>query len=158
MNLRSNLSSSPAPVSAVSWALQLPRVGNGTRSLIWPVPFSGQVSITASCALWLRRPVLREGVKLRDGGSTCVSPAQVCRQLGAEFVIASDVWDWSSLMRSIGLSPQRAPRAYPSNYRVALAQTDIHIQPRIPLAGHFAGKSAVDRMIAVGELAARRGR
>jgi NTE family protein len=113
-------------------------------------------AISASCALWLRRPVLREGVKLRDGGSTCVLPAQVCRELGAEFVIASDVWDWSSLMRSLGLSPHRAPRAYPSNYRIALAHTDIHIQPRIPLAGHFPIKSAVDRMIAAGELAARR--
>jgi NTE family protein len=113
-------------------------------------------AISASCALWLRRSVTREGVKLKDGGYTCVLPAQVCRELGAEFVIASDVWDWSSLMRTLGLSPQQAPRAYPSHYRVALAQTDIHIQPRIPLAGHFPGKSAVDRMIAVGELAARR--
>lgn len=113
-------------------------------------------AISASCALWLRRSVTREGVKLRDGGFTCVLPAQVCRELGAEFVIASDVWDWSSLMRSLGLSPQRTPRAYPSHYRTALAQTDIHIQPDIPLAGYVPGKSAVERMIAVGELAARR--
>lgn len=119
---------------------------------------SGPLSsaISASCAMWLRRPVLREGVKLKDGGYTCVLPAQVCRELGAELVIGSDVWDWSSLMRSFGLSPQRTPRAYPSHYRAALAQTDIHIQPDIPLAGYVPGESALKRMIAVGELAARR--
>jgi NTE family protein len=119
---------------------------------------SGSLSsaISASCALWLRRPVLREGVKLRDGGSTCVLPVLVCRQLGAEFVIASDVWDWSSLMRSLGLSPQRTPRAYPCHYRAALAQTNIHIQPDIPIAAHIPGKPGVERMIAVGEIAARR--
>lgn len=114
-------------------------------------------AISASCAVRLiRQPVLREGVKLKDGGFTCVLPAQVCRELGAEFVIASDVWEWSALMRSLGLSPLRTPRVYPSHYRAALSHTDIHIQPDIPLAGYVPGESAVERMIAVGERAARR--
>ena len=113
-------------------------------------------ALSASCAVRLRRSVLRDGVKLKDGGFTCVLPAQVCRELGAEFVIASDVWDWSSLMRSLGLSPQRTPRAYPAHYRAALAQTDIHIQPDIPLTGYVPGASAIERMVAAGEFAARR--
>jgi NTE family protein len=119
---------------------------------------SGPLSsaISASCALrLLRQPVLREGVKLTDGGYTCVLPAQMCRELGAEFVIASDVWEWSSLMRSLGLSPLGTPRVYPSHYRSAISHTDIHIQPDIPLTGYVPGASAVERMIAVGEIAAR---
>lgn len=112
-------------------------------------------AISASCALRLvRRPVTRDGVKLKDGGFTCVLPTHACRNLGADFVIASDVWEWSALMRSIGCSPSRTPRIYPSHYRFALSHADIHIHPEIPVSGYVPGALAVDRMIAVGERAA----
>jgi predicted acylesterase/phospholipase RssA len=116
-------------------------------------------AISASCALrFLRRPVLREGLRLKDGGFSCVLPTQACRELGADFVIASDVWEWSSLMRSLGCSPSKswASRAYPSQYRSALSTANIHIHPEIPANGYLPGSVAVDRMIAVGELATYR--
>ena len=113
-------------------------------------------AISASCAVRLvRQPVMREGVKLKDGGFACVLPSHACIELGADFVIASDVWEWSSLMRSVGCSPLRTPRAYPSHYRFALSHTDIHIHPQIPVSGYVPGPFAVDRMIAVGERATR---
>jgi hypothetical protein len=102
----------------------------------------------------LRRPVIRDGLKLKDGGFTCVLPTYACRKLGADFVIASDVWEWSALMRSVGCSPSRTPRIYPSHYRVALSHTDIHIHPEIPVSGYIPGALAVNRMIGVGERAA----
>jgi NTE family protein len=115
-------------------------------------------AISASCALRLfRRPVVREGLRLKDGGFSCVLPTHVCRELGAEVVIGSDVWEWSSVMRSFGYSPfdQRwTRRAYPSHYRFALAHTDIHIHPEIPATGYVPGSAAIDRMIDVGERAA----
>lgn len=111
-------------------------------------------AISASCALRvLRRPVLRDGKRLKDGGFTCVLPSHACRQLGANLVIASDVWEWSSLMRFLRCSPGQTPRAYPSHYRFALSQTDVHIHPEIPPSGYIPGASAVDRMMVVGERA-----
>jgi NTE family protein len=112
-------------------------------------------AISASCAVrLLRRPVIRDGLKLKDGGFTCVLPTHACRKLGADFVIASDVWEWSALMRSVGCSPSRTPRIYPSHYRFALSHTDIHIHPEIPVSGYIPGALAVNRMIGVGERAA----
>lgn len=117
-------------------------------------------AISASCALrLLRRPVVREGLHLKDGGFSCVLPTHVCHELDAEVVIASDVWEWSSLMRSFRCSPfdQRwTTRAYPSHYRFALTHTDVHIHPEIPATGYVPGAAAVSRMIAVGERAAYR--
>lgn len=117
-------------------------------------------AISASCAVRLfRRPVLRDGLRLKDGGFSCVLPTRACRELGAEFVIGSDVWEWSSLMRSLGNSPhdQRwTNRAYPSHYRSALSHTDIHIHPQVPTRGYLPGAAAVDRMIAIGERATYR--
>lgn len=114
-------------------------------------------AISASCALrLLRRAVVREGLRLKDGGFSCVLPSHACRDLGATFVIGSDVWEWSSLMRSVGCSPtgpRWSSRAYPSQYRFALSHTSIHIHPEIPLAGYVPGHAAVDHMIAVGERA-----
>lgn len=125
-----------------------------------PLPITtGPLSsaISASCAVrLLRRPVVREGLELKDGGFSCVLPSQACRELGADFVIASDVWEWSSLMRSLGYSPrsnQWTRRAYPSHYRKALLRTDIHIQPHIPVRCYVPNSTAVDRLIAVGESA-----
>ncbi|HKZ80048.1 MAG TPA: patatin-like phospholipase family protein [Pyrinomonadaceae bacterium] len=114
-------------------------------------------AISASCAVrLLRRPVVRDGIRLKDGGFSCVLPSRACRELGAEFVIASDVWEWSSLMRSLGCSPYeqgRTSRAYPSHYRFALSHTNVHIHPEIPAKGYVPSARAADRMIAVGERA-----
>jgi hypothetical protein len=88
-------------------------------------------------------------------GFTC----QACRELGADVVIASDVWEWSSLMRSLGYSARDdhwSSRAYPSHYRLALSHTDILIQPYISLSGYVPNSAALDRMIAVGESATYR--
>jgi hypothetical protein len=41
----------------------------------------------------------------------------------------------------------------PSHYRFALAQTEIHTQPEIPLTGYVPGAAAVERLIARGERA-----
>jgi hypothetical protein len=117
---------------------------------------SGQLStaISASCALRvLRRPVKREGFQLKDGGFSCVLPTRACRELGADFVIASDVWEWSSVLRSLGCSPAKTARLYPTHYQSALAHTDLHIHPEIPISGYVPGPAAVDRMVAVGERA-----
>ena len=118
---------------------------------------SGQLTsaISASCAVrLLRRTVVREGLRLKDGGFTCVLPSHACQELGANFVIASDVWEWSSLMRSLGCSPAERDwktRAYPLHYRFALSHTQLHIHPDIPPTSYLPGSRAVDRMIAVGE-------
>ena len=122
---------------------------------------SGRLSsaISASCAVrLLRRRVIREGLQLKDGGFSCVLPAQACRELGADFIISSDVWEWGSVMRSLGYSPfdQQRSRNYPRHYLSALAHTDIHIHPRVPLAGYVPGHAAVTKMIAVGERATYR--
>jgi NTE family protein len=112
-------------------------------------------AISASCAVrLLRRSVTREGLKLKDGGFSCVLPTNACRALGADFTIASDVWEWSSILRSLDCSPSLphwTSRAYPTHYRSALSQTDIHIHPAIPASGYIPGPAAIDRMIAIGE-------
>jgi NTE family protein len=116
-------------------------------------------AISASCALrLLRRPVIREGLRLKDGGFSCVLPTHACQELGADFLIASDVWEWSSLMRSLGCSPAKSwtSRAYPLQYRSALCHANIHIQPEVPATNYVPGPAAVDRMIALGERATHR--
>jgi NTE family protein len=116
-------------------------------------------AISASCSIpYLRRPVSREGEYLIDGGVACVMPSVTCRELGAEFVIASDVWEYSSLLRTLGCHPShpRHSRFYPQHYRVAVHHTDLHIHPSIPLKGYVPGITAVERMITAGEDAARR--
>lgn len=115
-------------------------------------------AIGASCALrGIRRAVSREGMRLKDGGIACVLPSEACRAMGADFVIASDVWEVSSLIRGAGIHPHhaRASRAYPSHYRSAVHHTDVLIHPRIPLAGYLPSPVAVERMIAAGAAAAR---
>jgi NTE family protein len=116
-------------------------------------------AISASCAVrLLRRSVFHEGLQLKDGGFSCVMPTHACHELGADFVIGSDVWEWSSFMRSLGISPinQRWAGMHPLHYRSALEKTDLHIHPHIPPAGYFPRSSAVDKMIAAGELAVHR--
>jgi NTE family protein len=116
-------------------------------------------AISASCAIpYLRRPVEREGERLVDGGVACVMPSAICSEQGAEFVIASDVWEYSSLMSALGCHPASVShsRIFPRHYRLAVSCTDLHIRPSIPLSGYVPGAGAIERMIAAGEDAARR--
>jgi hypothetical protein len=85
-------------------------------------------------------------------------PSTACRELGAEFIIASDVWEYSSLMRAVGRHPARHAhsRFFPEHYRRALHHTDLHIHPFIPLSGYAPGAAAIERMIAAGAEAAHR--
>lgn len=113
-------------------------------------------AISASCALpFVRRPVEREGHVLEDGGTTCVLPTEICREMGADFVIASDVWGYAWCLRVIGCDPDHplSGQAYPEHYRRALGQTDILIRPSIPVDAYVPGDRAVERMIEVGETA-----
>jgi NTE family protein len=115
-------------------------------------------AISASCALrGIRRPVQREGKRLKDGGIACVLPSEACRAKGANFVIGSDVWEVSSLLRGIGIDPHhpRARRTYPSHYHSAIYNTDLLIHPRVPFAGYVPGSVAIERMISAGEEATR---
>ncbi|MBZ5611903.1 MAG: patatin-like phospholipase family protein [Acidobacteriia bacterium] len=116
-------------------------------------------AINASCAMRvIRGRVRREGHVLKDGGIACVLPADVCRQMGADFVISSDVWEVSSVLRDMGFHPahRHAHRVYPAHYRTSLRHTDLHIHPRVPIAGYWPGDAGIKRMVAAGELAARR--
>src|SRR5215813_7845022 len=116
-------------------------------------------AISASCAVHLRRSVVLGGERLKDGGFSCVLPSQVCRDIGADFVIASDVWEFSALLRGAGITHthRRAGIAYPSHYLRAVQSTDVLIQPRIPLSSYVLAPGFVDRLISSGEVAARRG-
>ncbi len=115
-------------------------------------------AISASCALrGIRRTVTREGKRLKDGGIACVLPSEACRAMGADFIIGSDVWEVSSLLRTVGIAPHhlRTGRAYPQHYRAAVRNTDLMIHPRVPLFGYVPGPPAVERMISAGEAATR---
>lgn len=141
----------PLPFAALATALPSKQVITITEGHL-------ASAISASCALRvIRRPVVRAGQRLKDGGIACVLPALACRELGAEFVIASDVWELSSFLRGMGLHPTtpRGQHLYPAHFRDALLHTDLLIQPAIPKAGYIPGNDAIERMIAAGELAAR---
>ena len=115
-------------------------------------------ALSASCAMpGIRRAVTRAGKQLKDGGIACVLPSAACRSLGADFIIAADVWEVSSLLHEIGIGPDHrwASRAYPSHYHAALRHTDLLIRPRIPWSGYLYGPQAIERMIAAGEQATR---
>ncbi len=115
-------------------------------------------AISASCALrGVRRPVRREGKQLKDGGIACVLPSEACRALGGDFIIGSDVWEVSSLLRGVGIDPHhpRAAQTYPLHYHSAVRSTDLLIHPRVPLAGYLPTPIAVERMILAGEQATR---
>jgi len=93
-------------------------------------------AISASCALrGVRRPVKREGKQLKDGGIACVLPSEACRAMGADFVIGSDVWEFSSLLRGVGIDPHhpRAGRTYPSHYHSAVRTPISSSIPEFPL-------------------------
>jgi NTE family protein len=111
-------------------------------------------AISASCAVRSRRRVARDGYMLKDGGHTCVLPSAACRELGADFIIASDVWARSAFLRGVGLTPapSHTQRAWPKQYLQALSNTDLLVQPQIPLGVYLPGLS-IDRLIAAGEAA-----
>lgn len=112
-------------------------------------------ALSASCAVPIvRRSVSRDGLTLKDGGYTCVLPATQCRDLGAEFVIGSDVWELSAMMRAMGC--QASHPFFPAHYRDAVRQTDLLIQPTIPVWSYIPGLPAFERLIAEGELATKR--
>jgi NTE family protein len=116
-------------------------------------------AINASCAMRvIRGRVHRNGQVLKDGGIACVLPAEICRQMGAEFVIGSDVWELSSILRGVGFDATH-PQAhwlYPVHYRNSLHHTSLLIHPHVPWAGYWPGQSGIERMIAAGDQAARR--
>jgi NTE family protein len=115
-------------------------------------------AISASCALrGIRRPVRREGKRLKDGGIACVLPSEACRAIGADFIVGSDVWEISSVLRGLGIDHHhlRASRTYPWHYYSAVHKTDLLICPRIPFAGYLPGPLAVERMISAGAYATR---
>lgn len=115
-------------------------------------------AISASCAIpLLRRPVGRAGERLVDGGLVCVMPALACRELGAEFVIGSDVWEWSAVLQALGRDPAHplGARLYPAHYRREVRHTDLLIRPAIPFISYVPGAAAIERLIAAGEKAAQ---
>lgn len=109
-------------------------------------------AISASCALRiLRGPVKRHGLKLKDGGYTCVLPALACRERGAKFVISSDVWELSGALCAFGVPPSAA--IFPRNYREAVQATDCLIRPAIPVSSYLPNATSIERLIAEGERA-----
>ncbi len=72
----------------------------------------------------------------------------------AEFVIGSDVWELSAIMRALGC-PSSHP-FFPTHYRDAVSQTDLLIQPAIPIWSYVPGLPAFERLIVEGELATKR--
>ncbi|MFQ3581139.1 MAG: patatin-like phospholipase family protein [Chloracidobacterium sp.] len=113
-------------------------------------------AISASCALpGVRRPVIRDGLSLLDGGMACPLPSAPARDLGATYIIASDVLGISSVLRAVGVEPT-APtvrRFFPRHYRQALDAADVLVSPAIPLAGMLPIGSGLDAVIAAGEAA-----
>lgn len=113
-------------------------------------------AISASCSMRIiRRPVALNGDRLKDGGISCVLPALECRALGAEFIVGSDVWEISALLRGVGLahSHPRAHRVYPRHYLDAVRNADVLIQPHIPTKVYLPGCVSIDYLIAAGEKA-----
>jgi len=113
-------------------------------------------AISASCALpGVRRPVQRDGLSLLDGGIACPLPAEPVRDMGASYVIASDVLGISSVLRAVGVEPTTPTvrRFFPHHYRQALDAADILISPAIPLVGMLPVGRGLDAVIAAGEAA-----
>lgn len=80
-------------------------------------------AISASCALrGIRRPVSREGKRLKDDGIVCVLPSEACRT------------------------------TYPAHYHSAVRSTDLLIHQCVPLAGYLPGPQSIERMISAGSM------
>jgi len=115
-------------------------------------------AISASCAIPLVRfPVKRNGMRLWDGGLRCVLPTEVCRELGADFVISSDVWELGNIMRMLESLPGHEIRKSPfiANYKKSQLDSDLLITSAIPLSCFIPGQTAVDRLLKEGEIAAK---
>ncbi len=71
------------------------------------------------------------------------------------FVIGSDVWELSALLRGMGVSPthHHASRFYPRQYMLAVRDTDALIQTSVPLVGYLPGPGSIHRLVAAGEAA-----
>ncbi|HEY6970259.1 MAG TPA: patatin-like phospholipase family protein [Candidatus Angelobacter sp.] len=116
-------------------------------------------AISASCSVRLvRRPVRLNGERLKDGGISCVLPVCECRQLGADFIIGSDVWEYGAFFRGMGVSHghSHARRIYPRHYLQATHSADVLIQPDIPIKVYVPGAVSVEQLVAAGEAATRR--
>jgi NTE family protein len=116
-------------------------------------------AISASCSVRVvRRPVSLNGERLKDGGISCVLPSLQCRALGAEFIIGSDVWEFGAFFRGLGVTHRhrRAHQVYPKHYLQATHNSDLLIQPEIPIKVYVPGAMNVDQLIAAGESATRR--
>jgi NTE family protein len=116
-------------------------------------------AISASCAIpGVRRPVIRNGMRLWDGGLVCVLPTIVCREMGADFVISSDVWELGNLLRKLDKLPGNEMRRslFFTNFKKAQQESDLLITSVIPLSCFIPGKTAVDRLLKEGEIAARK--
>jgi len=114
-------------------------------------------AINASCSMPVIRPMVdRNGLCLKDGGISCVIPSQACRNLGAEFVIASDVWAYSAFLRRFGIGHDhiRSRWVYPKHYFNAVEHADLLIEPNIPIQSHVPGHASIDRLMNAGALAA----
>ena len=115
-------------------------------------------AISASCAIpFVRLPVKRNGMRLWDGGLRCVLPTEVCRELGADFVISSDVWELGNIMRRLENLPGHETRKSPfiANYKKSQQDSDLLITSDIPLSCFIPGQTAVDRLLKEGEIAAK---
>ena len=65
-------------------------------------------------------------------------PSRICRQLGADFVIGSDVWELSSALRSIGVFPHTPSGSSVLPFSLSGCTSpfsNLLIQPRIPALG-----------------------
>jgi NTE family protein len=115
-------------------------------------------AVAASCAIpGVIGAVKRDGVKLFDGGLACGLPSRYARELGATYVISSDVMGISSTLRAVGLDPRdsRVKRYLPKQYREAVEESDVLVFPQIPMAGMVPGADGLEKMILAGEEAAR---
>jgi NTE family protein len=83
-------------------------------------------------------------------------PSVTCRELDADFIVASDVWEFSSLLRAMGCQPTH-PRHSAFIRRITCARSNTLISSSIDCtaAGYLPGAAAIERMIAAGEAAAQ---
>ena len=130
-------------------------------------------AIRASMAIpGIFKPVVIEGRRLVDGGMLNNLPVDVCREMGADFIIAVDLQQEkpqnreskdnliTSIADMVGLGPLAnwvLSRPDITKYNENRQRCDIYINPPLPDydASSFGNESML-RMIAVGEQSARR--
>lgn len=130
-------------------------------------------AVRASMAIpGIFKPVEIDGEKLVDGGMMNNLPVDVCREMGADFIIAVDLQQEkpknrestdniiTSIAAMVGLGPIARwviTRPDITKYNENCQHCDIYINPPLPDydASSF-GNESMQRMIAVGEQSARR--